>query len=99
MTLAPSDTALTKLSWRPSIDKSHGGSINKLGGNLSQPVVSHCQLYVGLSRAGIPQEERINLWEIMYCLRSLFNDQMYEMDILILVIYPLLSKCVSTRVR
>ena len=42
-----------------TISKAQGQSINNLGVYLPQPVFSHGQLYVALSRAGIPHKTKV----------------------------------------
>ena len=42
-----------------TINKGEGQSINNLGVYLPQPVFSHGQLYVALSRAGIPHKTKV----------------------------------------
>ena len=64
--LSPSDSLLpfklsrrqfpVKLCFAMTIDKAHGQSINNFGVYLPQPVFSHGQSYVALSRAGIPHK-------------------------------------------
>ena len=60
--LIPSDMAFefrrlqfpVKLSYAMSINKSQGQSLQVVGLNLTDPVFSHGQLYVGCSRVGNP---------------------------------------------
>ena len=42
-----------------TINKAQGQSINYLGVHLPQPVFSHGQLYVALSRAGLPHRPKL----------------------------------------
>ena len=42
-----------------TINKAQGQSINNLGVYLPQPVFSHGQLYVALTRAGIPHKTKV----------------------------------------
>ena len=44
-----------------TMNKAHGQSINNLGVYLPQPVLSHGQLYVALSRAGLPHRIKVVL--------------------------------------
>ena len=41
-----------------TMNKAQGQSINNLGVHLPQPVFSHGQLYVALSRAGLPHRPK-----------------------------------------
>ena len=63
---SPSDSFLPfKMSRRQfpakamTINEAQGQSINNLGVYLPQPVFSHGQLYLALSRAGIPQKLKL----------------------------------------
>ena len=47
-----------------AIDKAQGQSISILGIYLPQPVFSHWQLYVELSRAGLPYKTKVMLIDI-----------------------------------
>ena len=47
-----------------TINKALGQSINNLGVYLPQPVFSHGQLYVALSRAGIPHKTKVMIINI-----------------------------------
>ena len=47
-----------------AIDKAQGQSISILGIYLPQPVFSHWQLYVELSRAGLPHKTKVMLIDI-----------------------------------
>ena len=65
--LSPSDSLLPfklsrrrfpiKLCFAMTINKAQGQITNNLGVYLPQPVFLHGQLYVALSRAGIPQDK------------------------------------------
>ena len=72
--LAPSDSVLPfrlsrrqfpiKLCFAMTINKAQGQSINNLGVYLPQPVFLHGQLYVALSRAGIPHKTKVMIINI-----------------------------------
>ena len=47
-----------------TINKTQGQSINNLGVYLPQPVFSHGQFYVALSRAGLPHRTKIMLIDV-----------------------------------
>ena len=53
-----------KLYFAMTINKALGQSINNLGVYLPQPVFSHGQLYVALSRAGIPHKTKVMIINI-----------------------------------
>ena len=55
------------------IDKAQGQSLNNLGVYLPQPEFSHGQLYVALSRAGIPHKTRVMIINIKYIQGSFEN--------------------------
>ena len=42
-----------------TMNKAQGQSIDNLGVHLSQPLFSHGQLYVALSRAGLPHRPNL----------------------------------------
>ena len=44
-----------------TINKAQCQSINNLGVYLPQPIFSHGQLYIALSRAGLPQRTKVML--------------------------------------
>ena len=46
------------------INKAQGQSINNLGDYLPQPVFSHGQLYVALSRTGLPHTTKVMLKDV-----------------------------------
>ena len=50
-----------RLCFAMTMNKAHGQSINNLGVYLPQPVLSHGQLYVALSRAGLPHRIKVVL--------------------------------------
>ena len=47
-----------------TINKAQGESINNLVVYLRQPVLSHGQLYVALSRAGLPHRTKVMLIDV-----------------------------------
>ena len=47
-----------------TINKAQGQSINNLGIYLPSPVFGHGQLYVALSRAGMPQKTKVVICDI-----------------------------------
>ena len=72
--LSPSDSLLPfklsrrqfpiKLCFATTINKAQGQSINNFGVFLPQPVFSHGQLYVALSKAGISQKIKVAIINI-----------------------------------
>ena len=81
--LLPSDLLLSfklsrrqfsiKLCFAMTINKAQGQSINNLGVQLPQPVFSHGQLYVALSRAGIPHKTKVMIINIKHTEGSFEN--------------------------
>ena len=53
-----------RLCFAMTINKAKGQSINNLGVYLPQPVFSHGQFYVALSRAGLPHRTKIMLIDV-----------------------------------
>ena len=48
-----------RLAFAMTINKAQGQSLKRVGIYLKRPVFAHGQLYVALSRAGIPSETRV----------------------------------------